>query len=85
MPALTVERLMENEIMILKDALKRIDELEAVLSRLVTKVECDRRRGTPLHPKGYPECTWGVEKGYPAELSRAAELVEEDQLWRNGE
>ena len=71
--------------MILKDAPKRIEELETALSCLVAKIEGERRKGTPLHPKGQPAYSWGVKKDYPSELSRAAELVEEDQLWGDGE
>jgi hypothetical protein len=45
-----------------------------LLNRLVRKIDNERSRGTPLIPKGIPDCEWN--ESYPRELSAAREFLE---------
>ena len=53
----------------------REPEALGVLRRLVFKIDAERRRGTPLHAKGHPDCEW--DDDYPAQLREARDLIDE--------
>ena len=66
------ERTQEAEIMRKPN---REPEALGVLRRLVFKIDAERRRGTPLHAKGHPDCEW--DDDYPAQLREARDLIDE--------
>jgi|SRR4030095_15177038 hypothetical protein len=48
-------------------------EFALALRRLVLKIDYERKRGTPLSPKGHPDCEW--DAAHPVELTEARELL----------